>query len=832
MLAFCLTGGAVRGDAIAPFTVIVLPDTQKYAQKYPRGILNQMEWIVQNRDRLNLKFVVHEGDVVETAGEEREWQLADQAFRILEGSVPYSLCVGNHDMDVGKRDKSLFSKYFPLERFQGQAGFGGAEEPYSGNTYHFFDVGHLQFMVVNLEFKPTDETLKWAGEVVAKHPERRVIVNTHSFLNVNERNEEGKAIWDTFVQHHPNIFLVLCGHLSVGRRVDRGLHGNVVHQVLANYQDHDNGGLGWLRILRFVPAANKIEVTTYSTLLNRYMTEGDPKWSELEDNFFQLPYLMEGETEAESKRFAFASVNEPAAPAKLYRRFELEGWPILLHPELEHGQPDLCADVLDELTRQLRAIVEVVPPRAVDDLRRIPIWIERDHPEHPCMCYHPDAGWLRENGMNPDKAGAVEIANAENFVAWTEQQPWMVLHELAHAYHFQTLGVNEPRVMACFETAVGGKHYEEVAHVNGSSRRHYALTNQMEYFAEATEAWFGMNDFYPFTRKELQTHDADMAALMPVLWGATDIEATLQDVTKIWDKGKHNAFTDLIRWKGRFYCVFREGEGHADSIGQIQILESVDGKAWRSGGMLTSGDYDLRDPKLSIMPDGKLLISGGAQQGKGEERKTGTFVSSTADGIAWSDPEVVIPPGRWLWSLTWHDGVGYGVSYPTPDGEPFSSLLATKDGREFETRVPELLGEGRPTEAVLRRGANGLWYCLHRRDGDPNAGLIGTAPKPEGPWVWKDLHERIGGPSLIQIPSGDWIAVVRRYRPDAHTEVCHVDPEEGRLTPLMRLPSGGDTSYPGLVWHEDELWISYYSSHEEKSVIYLARVRFGQKKPA
>ena len=89
--------------------------------------------------------------------------------------------------------------------------------------------------------------------------------------------------------------MVLCGHLSVGRRVAKGDQGNAVHEILANYQGLANGGNGWLRLMRFVPAANKIEVSTHSTRFDRQMKEGDPRWSRLADNHFTLPYRMVSE---------------------------------------------------------------------------------------------------------------------------------------------------------------------------------------------------------------------------------------------------------------------------------------------------------------------------------------------------------------------------------------------------------------------------------------------------------------------------------------------------------------------------------------------------------
>jgi Mlc titration factor MtfA (ptsG expression regulator) len=120
--------------------------------------------------------------------------------------------------------------------------------------------------------------------------------------------------------------------------------------------------------------------------------------------------------------------------------------------------------------------------------------------------------------MNPEKAGAVEIANARNFLDWTHVQHWMVLHELAHAYHDQVLGFENPEIHACYEHAVQAKLYDAVLHWDGKTVRAYARTNEREYFAECTEAFFGENDFYPFVRAELRQHDPGMYRLLQKVW--------------------------------------------------------------------------------------------------------------------------------------------------------------------------------------------------------------------------------------------------------------------------------------------------------------------------
>jgi hypothetical protein len=203
-----------------------------------------------------------------------------------------------------------------------------------------------------------------------------------------------------------------------------------------------------------------------------------------------------------------------------YVKQHLEGWEVLVNKRLLGGEHQgLRARTLKLLGDHLYRITRVVPSRALARLRKVPIWVELAHPRHPCMCYHPSAGWLRDHGMNPKKAGAVEIANCKNFLAWTRDQPWMVLHELAHAYHHQVLGFEHAGVLACFKRAVASKSYEAVLHIGGRKRRAYALTNAKEYFAELSEAYFGTNDFYPFVRAELKQHDPKMFELLGKLWG-------------------------------------------------------------------------------------------------------------------------------------------------------------------------------------------------------------------------------------------------------------------------------------------------------------------------
>jgi hypothetical protein len=306
--------------------------------------------------------------------------------------------------------------------------------------------------------------------------------------------------------------------------------------------------------------------------------------------------------------------------------------------------------------------------------------------------------------------------------------------------------------------------------------------------------------------------------------------AELVEVRKIWDRAPHSAFTDLIFWNGRFICAFREGRGHVSSDGKIRVLTSADGNAWQSTALVTLDGYDLRDAGLSVAPGGRLMLIGGAapRRNDHETAPTGTFVSFSDDAATWSGPRIVVEPGRWLWRVAWHRGKAYGVSYAAGTPDRFTSLLISDDGIQYRAAVPKLLDQGYPTEATLRFDKDGTLYCLQRRDGKPpaNSAMLGVSRPPYSEWQWHDLGIFFGGPNFIKLPTGQWLAAGRIVRAAGpRTELAWLDIQNKKLSPILPLPSGGDTSYPGLVWHNGMLWVSYYSSHEGKTSIYMAKVQ-------
>lgn len=206
---------------------------------------------------------------------------------------------------------------------------------------------------------------------------------------------------------------------------------------------------------------------------------------------------------------------------------DVAGWTVHVSRSLLEHDARHTRRALELLRSQLEEVGRVVPPAAVAELRKVPLWFSPDYPgEPPRAAYHPDARWLRDHGRDPAMARSVEFSNIRIFEAETRRMPNFALHELAHAYHDRVLAGprGDDQIRAAYEKARAKGRYDRVERWFGNGKpntfeRAYAMTNPQEYFAETTEAFFSRNDFYPFDRAELDRHDPEMSALLGRLWG-------------------------------------------------------------------------------------------------------------------------------------------------------------------------------------------------------------------------------------------------------------------------------------------------------------------------
>ncbi|MCD6049733.1 MAG: hypothetical protein K0Q55_1136 [Verrucomicrobia bacterium] len=308
---------------------------------------------------------------------------------------------------------------------------------------------------------------------------------------------------------------------------------------------------------------------------------------------------------------------------------------------------------------------------------------------------------------------------------------------------------------------------------------------------------------------------------------AQDAQAPkLLSVQKIWDAAPHNAFTDLVRHKDEWSCVFREGAKHVSPDGKLRIITSRDGVKWESAALVESPLGDARDAKICVTPDGRLMLNGAIALQDQSKHRHQSAVWFSDDGRKWSEPTLIGDPDFWLWRVTWHEGKAYTIGYNTNKDRTkrFLRLYRSEDGKKFEAWNERLFDQASPGENTIRFLKDGTALCLVRRDLAPFTSLLGTSKPPYKEWTWREDLHRIGGPNFIQLPNGRFFAAGRNHAGSVRTSLFWLDAEKALLTECLKLPSGGDSSYPGLVWHNGQLWVSYYSTHETKTAIYLAKV--------
>lgn len=312
-------------------------------------------------------------------------------------------------------------------------------------------------------------------------------------------------------------------------------------------------------------------------------------------------------------------------------------------------------------------------------------------------------------------------------------------------------------------------------------------------------------------------------------------EPILLHVGRIWDLAPHSGLTDLIKWKDSFYCVFRESDAHyGQRNGILRILQSTNGVIWNLISTLESEGWDLRDPKLSITPDGKMMLLAGASRYNKEKELLAhhTVVSFSQDVVNWS-PLINILNEKWLWRITWFQGIGYGVAYfyldsTQPEGEWGVSLYKTEDGIHYKILTSFAIS-GKPSEVTLRFLPDGKMIALLRRDAnDNNEAWIGSSYPPYEDWIWSETHTFFGGPNFLILPDGSMWACGRILTSSPYgiiSKTCLAEMTLNDLYPKLFLPGQGDTGYPGMVYEHPILWVSYYSSHEENTSVYIAKVR-------
>ena len=278
-----------------PFTLPVLPDTQIEVRARPEMLQSQLDWLVKNRQQLQIPMVLHVGDIVDWDNT-TQWKTASAAFAVLDrANLPYALAVGNHDTSaVGRfsgsaapgntnqnvRKTLFFNTFFPVSRFRNQR--GRFEDGKSDNAFYTFTAGNLNWLVMTLEFCARPAPVAWANTILDQFPRHNAIILTHFHLNsrgeINQNNAgygdlSCQEIYNRMISQHANVRLVLSGHVdSSAHRTDVGVRGNTIYQILQDYQGQDSGG-GFIRLLEIDTEKGTIAARMYSPFYDKTKTD-------------------------------------------------------------------------------------------------------------------------------------------------------------------------------------------------------------------------------------------------------------------------------------------------------------------------------------------------------------------------------------------------------------------------------------------------------------------------------------------------------------------------------------------------------------------------------
>jgi hypothetical protein len=290
------------------FSVIGLPDTQNYSESYPDIYYAQTSWVMAQRYARNILYVSHYGDVVQHADDLEEWEVGNLAMLPLDdGDLPYGINAGNHDITANgvpfeEYIPQYFVEYFGPQRYEGRSWYWGAS-PSSMSSYQVIQYGDMEFLMLNIECDSPVRELAWAQSILDLNWDKPVFLTTHRYLQDAEDYTAGvpvvpsgrfPAVWyliegvysqggiqseelfEWFIRRNTGIYLVNCGHFHEEyRQQSTNVDGNVIHEVLADYQDDPNGGNGWLRIMNFDVPAGRIEMDSYSPWLDEYRFEDE-----------------------------------------------------------------------------------------------------------------------------------------------------------------------------------------------------------------------------------------------------------------------------------------------------------------------------------------------------------------------------------------------------------------------------------------------------------------------------------------------------------------------------------------------------------------------------
>ncbi len=269
------------------YSLAFLPDIQYTTDHFPKKLPYAFDWLIENKDKKNIRYFIGLGDMTDHS-KNHEWKLINDQYKRLDGVIDYSLIRGNHDgASLFDSTHNSVTPYYKHVQKNG----GMMKEKSVINTYLFFEVGEVKYMIINLDFGATDDVLSWVDSILEANPDRRAIIVTHGFMNrdgtplsrddyaspnkYNEAWNSGDDMWEKCFKKHANVQMIVSGHIHSDDIICtevKGDNGNIVYQILMDMQstDDDLAGAGFLCMMHFTEDGNHARVECYSSFYKKY----------------------------------------------------------------------------------------------------------------------------------------------------------------------------------------------------------------------------------------------------------------------------------------------------------------------------------------------------------------------------------------------------------------------------------------------------------------------------------------------------------------------------------------------------------------------------------
>ena len=211
---------------------------------------------------------------------------------------------------------------------------------------------------------------------------------------------------------------------------------------------------------------------------------------------------------------------DPSTRRPLVHELHQMSWWTVYIECIAYDTPGFAEELIGYTRSQMALAADLLPASSIGTLRHTPVWVDASFEDDSSMAIYIEDTQDPGSEDLPFLNGIRLSADAVRDELTYEIPEGFSVHELAHAWHCLAYNPcwSATRVMSAYAAAMSDDLYDSVPYLYGDEERAYAATDDAEYFAELSEAWFHTNDYFPFTREDVLAHDPIGAKAIEGAW--------------------------------------------------------------------------------------------------------------------------------------------------------------------------------------------------------------------------------------------------------------------------------------------------------------------------